>query len=146
MVSWSFKQCLKVLSLFWDSCNLLTVKLKWKTDHTLVMAQDIHYPKGTTVRIYQTQISTENHRGKLHILHLQVWCQNVLPTSFSFVDYNTFLSLGLFLSLLSAALNRYPTTLPSFERSWQNVKGHRSPEIGKIDFIVSRTSFTDLEK
>jgi hypothetical protein len=32
------------------------------------------------------------------------------------------------------------------ERSWQNVKGHRSPEIGKIDFIVSRTSFTDLEK
>jgi hypothetical protein len=32
------------------------------------------------------------------------------------------------------------------ERSWQNVKGHRSPEIGKIDFIVSRTGFTDLEK
>jgi hypothetical protein len=28
----------------------------------------------------------------------------------------------------------------------QNVKGHRSPEIGKIDFIVSRSSFTDLEK
>jgi hypothetical protein len=33
-----------------------------------------------------------------------------------------------------------------FERSWQNVKGHRSPEIGKIDVSVSRTSFTDLEK
>jgi hypothetical protein len=32
------------------------------------------------------------------------------------------------------------------ERSWQNVKGHRSPEIGKIDVSVSRTSFTDLEK
>jgi hypothetical protein len=32
------------------------------------------------------------------------------------------------------------------ERSWQNVKGHRSPEIGKIDFIISRTGFTDLEK
>lgn len=32
------------------------------------------------------------------------------------------------------------------ERSWQNVKGHRSPEIGKIDFIVSRTGFIDLEK
>jgi hypothetical protein len=32
------------------------------------------------------------------------------------------------------------------ERFWQNVKGHRSPEIGKIDFIVSRTGFTDLEK
>ena len=34
----------------------------------------------------------------------------------------------------------------SSERSWQNVKGHRSPEIGKIDVSVSRTSFTDLEK
>jgi hypothetical protein len=34
----------------------------------------------------------------------------------------------------------------SFERSWQNVKGHRSPEFGKIDVSVSRTSFTDLEK
>jgi hypothetical protein len=33
-----------------------------------------------------------------------------------------------------------------FERSWQNVKGHSSPEIGKIDVSVSRTSFTDLEK
>jgi hypothetical protein len=32
------------------------------------------------------------------------------------------------------------------ERSWQNVKGHRSPEIGKIDVSVSRTSFTDLKK
>jgi hypothetical protein len=32
------------------------------------------------------------------------------------------------------------------ERSWQNVKVHRSPEIGKIDVSVSRTSFTDLEK
>jgi hypothetical protein len=32
------------------------------------------------------------------------------------------------------------------ERFWQNVKGHRSPEIGKIDFIVSRTGFIDLEK
>ena len=32
------------------------------------------------------------------------------------------------------------------ERSWQNVKGHRSPEIGKIDVSVSRTSFTNLEK
>jgi hypothetical protein len=32
------------------------------------------------------------------------------------------------------------------ERSWQNVKGHRSPEIGKMDVSVSRTSFTDLEK
>jgi hypothetical protein len=32
------------------------------------------------------------------------------------------------------------------ERSWQNVKGHRSPEIGEIDVTVSRTSFTDLEK
>jgi hypothetical protein len=32
------------------------------------------------------------------------------------------------------------------ERSWQNVKGHRSPKIGKIDVSVSRTSFTDLEK
>jgi hypothetical protein len=32
------------------------------------------------------------------------------------------------------------------ERFWQNVKGHRSPEIGKIDVSVSRTSFTDLEK
>jgi hypothetical protein len=32
------------------------------------------------------------------------------------------------------------------ERSLQNVKGHRSPEIGKIDVSVSRTSFTDLEK
>jgi hypothetical protein len=32
------------------------------------------------------------------------------------------------------------------ERSWQNVKGHRSPEIGKIDVSVSRSSFTDLEK
>jgi hypothetical protein len=32
------------------------------------------------------------------------------------------------------------------ERSWQNIKGHRSPEIGKIDFTVSRTSFTDLKK
>jgi hypothetical protein len=32
------------------------------------------------------------------------------------------------------------------ERSWKNVKGHRSPEIGKIDVSVSRTSFTDLEK
>jgi hypothetical protein len=32
------------------------------------------------------------------------------------------------------------------ERSWQNVKGHRSPEIGKIDVSVSRISFTDLEK
>jgi hypothetical protein len=32
------------------------------------------------------------------------------------------------------------------KRSWQNVKGHRSPEIGKIDVSVSRTSFTDLEK
>jgi hypothetical protein len=30
-------------------------------------------------------------------------------------------------------------------RSCQNVKGHRSPEIGTIDFIVSRTSFADLE-
>jgi hypothetical protein len=36
--------------------------------------------------------------------------------------------------------------LPAVERSWQNVKGHRSPEIGKIDVSVSRTSFTDLEK
>jgi hypothetical protein len=35
---------------------------------------------------------------------------------------------------------------PCFGRSWQNVKGHRSPEIGKIDFIVSKTRFTDLEK
>jgi hypothetical protein len=35
---------------------------------------------------------------------------------------------------------------PAFERSWQNVKGHRSPEIGKIDVSVSRTSFADLEK
>jgi hypothetical protein len=34
----------------------------------------------------------------------------------------------------------------SNERSWQNVKGHRSPEIGKIDISVSRTSFTNLEK
>jgi hypothetical protein len=32
------------------------------------------------------------------------------------------------------------------ERSWQNVKDHRSPEIGKIDVIVSRSSSTDLEK
>jgi hypothetical protein len=32
------------------------------------------------------------------------------------------------------------------ERSWQNVKGHRSPEIGKIDVSVSRSSFIDLEK
>jgi hypothetical protein len=36
--------------------------------------------------------------------------------------------------------------LDEIERSWQNVKGHRSPEIGKIDISVSRTSFTDLEK
>jgi hypothetical protein len=35
---------------------------------------------------------------------------------------------------------------PIIERSWQNVKVHRSPEIGKIDVSVSRTSFTDLEK
>jgi hypothetical protein len=41
----------------------------------------------------------------------------------------------------------YPDNLCHyFERSWQNVKGHRSPEIGKIDVSVSRTSFTDLEK
>jgi hypothetical protein len=32
------------------------------------------------------------------------------------------------------------------ERSWQNVKLHRNPEIGKIDVSVSRISFTDLEK
>jgi hypothetical protein len=37
-------------------------------------------------------------------------------------------------------------SIPYTERYWQNVKGHRSPEIGKIDFIVSRISFTDLEK
>jgi hypothetical protein len=38
------------------------------------------------------------------------------------------------------------TKISATERSWQNVKGHRSPEIGKIDVGVSRTSFTDLEK
>jgi hypothetical protein len=37
-------------------------------------------------------------------------------------------------------------TVAAAERSWQNVKGHGSPEIGKIDVSVSRTSFTDLEK
>jgi hypothetical protein len=35
---------------------------------------------------------------------------------------------------------------PGIERSWQNVKGHRSPEIGKIDVSISRSSSTDLEK
>jgi hypothetical protein len=45
-----------------------------------------------------------------------------------------------------ASLKIYVILILSIERSWQNVKGHRSLEIGKIDASVSRTSFTDLEK
>jgi hypothetical protein len=40
----------------------------------------------------------------------------------------------------------FSTVVVENERPWQNVKGHRSLEIGKIDVSVSRTSFTDLEK
>jgi hypothetical protein len=48
--------------------------------------------------------------------------------------------------MLGTKLRSYKGELSAVERSWQNVKGHRSPEIGKIDVSVSRTSFTDLEK
>jgi hypothetical protein len=44
------------------------------------------------------------------------------------------------------SLNHCPSSNVAIERSWQSVKGHRSPEIDKIDISVSRTSFTDLEK